>query len=175
MPRKQTRKSISVKGLTYQRIRKHVAKTGQTKSGFVEAVIAEALGPMTDEERQKFGEVLEARDKGTEAVKDPEETHDAQEATPDPADEVREISARPEPVIEPIPKPAVEPDVKPVIEPVYEPKPEPARETAAESEPQRNKIWDNPLNRGTPVEPKPEEPERVPEGFEDYIPPILEF
>jgi len=176
MPRKQNRRSISVKGLTYQRISKHVAKTGQTKSGFVEAVIEEALGAMTDEERQKFGEALKSSDKGSEAIiVAAKEPHDAQEATPDPPDQVRESAPRPAPVIEPIPKPAVEPEVKPVIEPVYEPKPEPAREVAPEPEPERNKIWDNPHNRGTPVESKPDEPEKVPEGFEDYIPPILEF
>lgn len=178
MPRKQTRKSISVKGLTYQRLSKYCDQTGQTRSGFVENLLEEVLGAPTDEECQKFGGAQETGDKGDTATKaEQENPHDAQETTPAPADESRESTPAPtrEPVVEPIPKPVVEPKRKPVVEPVYEPKTEPAREAAPDPEPKRSRIWDNPLNRGTPAEPIKEESEETPEGFEDYVPPILEF
>jgi hypothetical protein len=43
MPRKQTRRAISVKGLTYQRLKKHCDKEDKSISGFVEDLVAAKL------------------------------------------------------------------------------------------------------------------------------------
>jgi hypothetical protein len=56
MTRQQTRRSVSVKGLTYQRIEAYVATTGGTISGFVEDTIVSNLGSPTEEDRRKFDE-----------------------------------------------------------------------------------------------------------------------
>ena len=76
MPRSQTRRSVSVKGLTHQRIKKHLAaKGGGSVSGFVEELIRDKLGEPDDDDRQKFGEAMQATQKGSEAKKaeDPDE------------------------------------------------------------------------------------------------------
>lgn len=66
----QTRRSVSVKGLTYQRIKKFVEQSRSTTvSGFVEALLAEKLGEPDEEERRKFGEAMKAREKRAEATK----------------------------------------------------------------------------------------------------------
>ena len=66
MPRKQTRRSVSVKGLTYQRLKGYCDRTGQSLSSFVENLVAEAIGAPTDEDRQKFGETVKASEKVSE-------------------------------------------------------------------------------------------------------------
>jgi hypothetical protein len=43
MTKRQTRRSISVKGLTYQRLKDHCDKEGRSVSGFLEDIIAENL------------------------------------------------------------------------------------------------------------------------------------
>lgn len=43
MAKRQTRRAISVKGLTYQRLKKHCEEKGISVSGFVEKIIAERL------------------------------------------------------------------------------------------------------------------------------------
>lgn len=43
MSKGTTRKSISVKGLTYQRLKKHADSTGQSVSGYLEEIIDEKL------------------------------------------------------------------------------------------------------------------------------------
>lgn len=43
MPRRQTRRAISVKGLTYQRVKKHCDERGQSISSFVEELIAKKM------------------------------------------------------------------------------------------------------------------------------------
>jgi len=80
---RQTRRSVSVKGLTYQRLKKHVGEDGSV-SGFIETLLAEKLGEPDDEDRQKFGEAMEAREKKSEAVKadDPNDEFNASYITP---------------------------------------------------------------------------------------------
>ena len=70
---RQTRRSISVKGITYQRLKDHVAKTGDSVSGYIEALIEEKLGPPTAEDRKKFGEARETSEKGSKAEEADEE------------------------------------------------------------------------------------------------------
>ena len=72
---RQTRRSVSVKGLTYQRLKKHVGEDGSV-SGFVEKLLANRLGEPDDEDRQKFGEAMEAREKKSEAVKADDDSND---------------------------------------------------------------------------------------------------
>lgn len=43
MAKVQTRRTISVKGITYQRLQGHCAATGQSVSGWLEKVIAEKM------------------------------------------------------------------------------------------------------------------------------------
>lgn len=43
MARKQTRRSISVKGLTYQRLKNYCERNGDTISGFVERLVSEKM------------------------------------------------------------------------------------------------------------------------------------
>ena len=43
MGKKQTRRAISVKGLTYQRLKDYCDGTGQSVSGYLEEIIAEKL------------------------------------------------------------------------------------------------------------------------------------
>lgn len=69
MARQQTRRSVSVRGLTYQRLKKHVDVHGGSVSGFVEDLLREKLGEPDEEDRRKFGEAMKARQKETEAVK----------------------------------------------------------------------------------------------------------
>lgn len=80
MAKRQTRRSISVKGLTYKRVKAHVATLPEPPpgerpnsiSGFVEQLIEKALGPVTPEERQKFGEDEEATVEAEETEQEPE-------------------------------------------------------------------------------------------------------
>lgn len=118
MAAKQTRRSISIKGLTYQRIQKFVAANGGTISGFVEDTIQENMGEPTDEDRKKFGEAMKEREKETEAKK-AEETDEPQiqetpepEPEPDPEPE-QQPSKRALSKGTPVPIKLVEPDVEP--------------------------------------------------------------
>lgn len=43
MARKQTRRALSVKGLTYQRLKKYCDAKGMSVSGFVEEIVHERL------------------------------------------------------------------------------------------------------------------------------------
>ena len=43
MAKRQTRRAISVKGLTYQRLKKHCDAKGISVAGFVEELVAEKL------------------------------------------------------------------------------------------------------------------------------------
>lgn len=69
----QTRRSISVKGLTYQRLQKYLG--GKSLSGFVEGIVVEKLGEQSAEDRQELGESVKAGEKGTPAqkAKEPDE------------------------------------------------------------------------------------------------------
>ena len=67
MAKAQTRHSVSVRGLTYQRIRNHV--NGGSISGFVEEILRQKLGAPDDEDRRKFDEAMKAREKKAEAKK----------------------------------------------------------------------------------------------------------
>lgn len=83
MAAKQTRRSISIRGLTYQRIKNYVEANGGTISGFVENTIEENMGPPTDEDRQKFGEVVEQREKDSKkAPKAKEESDELEDYIP---------------------------------------------------------------------------------------------
>ena len=93
-----TRKSVSVKGLTYQRIADYLltlpppppGEKKQTKSGFLEDLIAEKLGVPTEEDRQKFAALqaakLEAKETETEPSPEPEAPSQSEpvEASPNP-------------------------------------------------------------------------------------------
>lgn len=69
----QTRRSISLKATTYGRIKSYVTERGGSISGFVEDTIIEHMGEPTEEDRQKFGEEVKAREKDIEAKKQAEE------------------------------------------------------------------------------------------------------
>jgi hypothetical protein len=94
------RNSISVKGLTYQRIKDYLAtlpppvkgEKPHSSSGFLEKLILAKLGPETEEDRRKFGEVEEAR------VRAQEEKQPEPPPAPDPAPEP--VEAAPEPAEE---------------------------------------------------------------------------
>lgn len=43
MAKRQTRRSISIKGTSYQRVKDHCADTGQSISGYLEALITEKM------------------------------------------------------------------------------------------------------------------------------------
>lgn len=77
MARRQSRRSISVKGLTYERLKRHVAETGDSVSGYLEALIEEKLGPPTDEDLRKFAQAQEESEKDSKAKKKAEEKPDA--------------------------------------------------------------------------------------------------
>ena len=51
MAKKQTRRSISLKGLTYKKLKEHCDAQGQSVSGYLEEIIAEKLD--AEEARQK--------------------------------------------------------------------------------------------------------------------------
>lgn len=76
--RRQTRRSVSVKGTTYARIKLYTEKHGGSISGFVEDVIARRLGEPTAEDRRKFDESVAARQASSEAEKaqDDHDDHD---------------------------------------------------------------------------------------------------
>lgn len=69
MSRSQTRRSVSVKGATYTRIKTYVAEHGGSISGFLEDLLLDKLGPPDDEDHRKFGEAQEKRQKESEARK----------------------------------------------------------------------------------------------------------
>ena len=56
-----SRCSISVKGVTYDRIKAYADANGGSISGFCEDVIEANLGPSTDEDRKKFDESEQKR------------------------------------------------------------------------------------------------------------------
>lgn len=43
MPKKQTRRAISVRGVLYEKVQSHCAATGKTVSGWVEEIVAAKL------------------------------------------------------------------------------------------------------------------------------------
>jgi hypothetical protein len=59
MSRKQTRKSISIKGTTYRRIKSHCDAEGITMSSFFEDLTIQRLGPPSAEELQEVDPVEE--------------------------------------------------------------------------------------------------------------------
>jgi hypothetical protein len=61
-----SRCSISVKGLTYERIKDYLGEDGSI-SNFCEEVIAAKLGPATEEDRKKFDEAEQKRIEKQEA------------------------------------------------------------------------------------------------------------
>lgn len=65
--KRQTRRSVSVRGTTYQRIKKYVDAQGGSVANFIEELLVEKLGTPTDEDRRKFGEDVERREKETAA------------------------------------------------------------------------------------------------------------
>jgi len=56
-----SRCSISVKGITYDRIKVYVEEHGDSISNFCETVIAEKLGPPTADDSKKFDESEQER------------------------------------------------------------------------------------------------------------------
>jgi hypothetical protein len=66
-----SRCSISVKGVTYDRIRGVVGEKGSI-SNFCEEVIAEKLGPPTDEDLKKFDQSEKKRIEEQKVVEDKE-------------------------------------------------------------------------------------------------------
>lgn len=168
MPRKQNRKSFSVKGTTYQRLSSYCDQHNISRSKFVRSLLEEVFGAPTDEKRQKFETPKEAGKKVEAAQRAVKEPHDEQKATPAPADGAREETPAKSPVIESLPTPAAKQEHHAVVEPVFE---------ADRDEPRRSKVWDNPLNRGTPVKTlkDQESSSKDPEELEGYIPPILEL
>ena len=48
MARKQTRRSISIKGLTYQRLKNRCEREGSSMSGYLERIIAEKLDALEE-------------------------------------------------------------------------------------------------------------------------------
>lgn len=83
MAPRHTRRSVSVKGTTYQRVKNHVKERGGSISGFLEDLIREKLGEPTDEERRKFGEAMKVRQKKAQEAR----------ATSKPGDEADEFHA----------------------------------------------------------------------------------
>lgn len=60
---KKSRRSISVRGLTYQRIQAHCdANGGQSISGFIEDLIRDKIGGPSSEECRKFAEEAKMRE-----------------------------------------------------------------------------------------------------------------
>jgi hypothetical protein len=49
-----TRKSISVKQATGGRIKRHAEERGLSCAGYLEALVADGLGPVTDAERRAY-------------------------------------------------------------------------------------------------------------------------
>lgn len=82
MARRQTRCSISLRGITYERMGLYVAEHGGSRSGFVEDLVAEKLGEPTDEDRKKFGEETERREREAAAEKAEEKADDLDDYTP---------------------------------------------------------------------------------------------
>jgi len=156
MASKQTRRSVSVKGTTHQRIKNYV-RDGSV-AGFIEKLIEEKLGAPTDEDHRKFGEWLEAREKGPEVVKTIEEPDEQQVHPPEPLLNTKPEEAFVAKVIESvsIPEDAFRNAGPGVAQPEPELKPPPAKRRLA---------------KGSPVE--PEESEES--GLADYIPPIQFF
>jgi len=73
MAKTGTRRSISIKGITYQRLKDYCEALGISVSGYVEDLVGERLGPVTDEDRRKFDEAIGAR----HGKEEPQETeHD---------------------------------------------------------------------------------------------------
>jgi hypothetical protein len=66
--KKQTRRAISVKGLTYQRMQKYCREKGMSVAGFVEELVAEKLAELGVPEEI----LLEPRVKKPEKPVDPE-------------------------------------------------------------------------------------------------------
>lgn len=206
---KQSRRSVSVKGLTYQRVKNYVFSRGNSLSSFLESAIVDAIGRPTDEDRRKFGELLEAREKASEAKAAKEKTHEPSKI-PDPpqADKPGESVAAtaPHPVaydiettgvgtdssgdvkiavvmsdesvtVEPLPKLEVKSVPK-------EAPPEPELPSASSfeerpvSRPYKQKIpgvRTRTLSKGNPAAERESEVTEDPEGFEGYVPPILQF
>jgi hypothetical protein len=172
MAAKQTRRSISVKGPTYQRIKNYAAANGSTVAGFVEDTIQASLGPPTDEDRKKFGELVEQREKESEAVKAKEihepQIQEAPEPEPEPAfttePEYAFVAKTIEAIVQPEPEPKATPEPEPEPKATPEPEPDPGARP-----PKRR------LSKGSPIEPRQEENEDDDEELEDYIPPIQFF
>jgi hypothetical protein len=65
-----SRCSISVKGVTYDRIKAYVEEHGESISNFCELVIEEKLGPPTAADSKKFDEAKQKRIKEQKAIED---------------------------------------------------------------------------------------------------------
>ena len=171
MSSKQTRRSVSVKGTTHQRIKDHLK--GGSVAGFVEKLIEEKLGAPTDEERRKFGEWLEAREKGPEAVTAVKEPDEQQAQPPSP----------PKPLLDTGPEETL---IAKSFESVNIPEDafqdaglgagldvaQPEPELKAEPEPEL-KSTKRPLSKGRPLPAEVENSEDS--DLDDYIPPIQLF
>jgi hypothetical protein len=91
MSRQQTRRSVSVKGLTYQRIEDYVATTGGSLSGFLEQVIAGKIGEPSEAERAEFDVVIAREPEEVEELpKEPDPAEDLPKE-PDPAEDRRKF------------------------------------------------------------------------------------
>jgi hypothetical protein len=80
--RRDKRRSISVRGTTYERVKLYVAEHGGSISGFVEATVLEVFGEATEEDRRKFGEEMERREKEAAAKKAEEKPDDLDDYIP---------------------------------------------------------------------------------------------
>jgi len=65
-----SRCSISVKGVTYDRVKAFVEEHGGSISNFCEEIVEAKIGPATDEDRKKFDESEQERIKKTKEEDD---------------------------------------------------------------------------------------------------------
>lgn len=145
---KQTRKSISIRGLVHQRIEAHCSQTGETVAGFIEDIISAKFGEPTEEDRRKFAEKKGKSDKGSEATPKAEEQ---------PYDQVASSTTQP---------------IKVTLKSSVKKK----NNHQVEFIPEEDALpRHRPFSKGTPIELRKRNPETLPEGFEDYVPPNLEF
>lgn len=59
MAKKQTRKSVSLRGTTYERIKIYCDERKISMSGFCEMLVAEKLGPLTEDELEALRKKVE--------------------------------------------------------------------------------------------------------------------
>jgi hypothetical protein len=85
--RRTRRRSISIRGLTYQRLKTYCEAQGISLSGYIESVVCEKIGPATAEDLRKFDEDSTIRqEKKLETETEPEPKPGSQEPDSDDLD-----------------------------------------------------------------------------------------